>query len=175
MCKVKHGREVYEAATKLLDYDPETGLFKWKKRFKGVRADLTAGRVSARGYHEIRANRKLLRSHRLAWYMTHQQVPDQIDHINGDRTDNRITNLRNCTHTQNCRNCKIRKNNTSKCVGVHWDKNNRKWQASIKVNYVSIHLGRFDDIEDAKQARIEAENKYYGEFAPSNRTEGKQP
>jgi hypothetical protein len=88
----------------------------------------------------------------------------QVDHINGDTLDNRRSNLRICTITENNRNCHKYKNNTSGYKGVHWDKEKRKWRAAIKVNKKIISLGRFDDPEKAYEAYVAASKKYHGEF-----------
>lgn len=87
-----------------------------------------------------------------------------VDHINGNRLDNRKENLRICEKSDNPMNCKIYKNNTSGCKGVTWMKRLNKWQAAISVKGKSIYLGVYSNIEDAIKVRKEAENKYYGEF-----------
>jgi len=86
-----------------------------------------------------------------------------VDHINHDTMDNRVSNLRICTHQENSRNKKKVKNESGH-TGVILDKRRNKWQARIKVDYKHIFLGYFDDIEDAIKARKEAEIKYFGEF-----------
>lgn len=91
-----------------------------------------------------------------------------IDHINGrdSKNDNRKSNLRICSRKENIHNKIYMSNNTSGCIGVTWNEIAKKWQAGIGVNKKQIHLGLFKNKEDAFKARIEAENKYYGEFAP---------
>jgi hypothetical protein len=89
-----------------------------------------------------------------------------IDHINGDGLDNRIENLRLCTHGQNMSNRKLHKNNTSGYKGVNWE--SEKWRATIYRNGKKISLGCFDDILDAAKAYNKAALKYYGEFAKLN-------
>lgn len=88
------------------------------------------------------------------------------DHHNRNKLDNRKFNLVPCTRQENQRNCKISKNNNSNFTGVHWDKSRQKWVAQIMINYTNIHLGRFINKEDAIRARLNAEAKYFGEFAP---------
>lgn len=88
-----------------------------------------------------------------------------VDHINHDKSDNRKKNLRICTQSENSKNVKARKNNTSGYIGVSWDKNRNKWHSQITFNRKCINLGRFENIEDAIAARKEAEKKYFGEFA----------
>lgn len=92
--------------------------------------------------------------------------PDlEVDHINCDKTDNRKSNLRICTHSQNARNRGKKSDNTSGFVGVTYEKRRNKWVARIWNNGKRIHLGEFKDIEDAIKTRKEAEIKYYGEYA----------
>tara|TARA_R110000765_G_scaffold45787_1_gene94617 strand:+ start:52 stop:537 length:486 start_codon:yes stop_codon:yes gene_type:complete len=86
-----------------------------------------------------------------------------IDHIDGDRLNNRRSNLRICTRQQNGMNLKISKKNKSGVKGVSWHKDLNKWHAQIQCNK-KIHLGYFDDFYEAVRVRQEAEEKYFGEF-----------
>ena len=87
-----------------------------------------------------------------------------VDHINHDKLDNRKDNLRICSTRQNTMNQDVSKNNTSGITGVGWDKSSNKWIAYIKVNYRQITLGRFTNLDDAIQARMDAEIEYFGEY-----------
>ena len=87
-----------------------------------------------------------------------------VDHINHDRIDNRKENLRVCSIRRNTMNQSRSKNNTSGVTGVGWDKKSNKWIAYIKVNYRQITLGRFSNIDDAIEARRNAEIEYFGEY-----------
>lgn len=91
-----------------------------------------------------------------------------IDHKNGrnSRNDNRKGNLRKCSRAENARNKTYMSNNTSNCIGVCWNSSAKKWQARITVDKKDIYLGIFDNKDEAIQARLEAENKYFGEFSP---------
>ena len=89
-----------------------------------------------------------------------------IDHKNRNRQDNRKSNLRLCTSRENMMNKSVYKNNTSGLIGVRWHKQHKKWCSEIGFDNRRIHLGYYDDKEDAIHARLEAEVKYYGEFAP---------
>lgn len=93
-----------------------------------------------------------------------------VDHIGGKatRNDNRRSNLRIATPSQNSQNSCLHSNNTSGYTGVTWDKKNNKWIAQIKLNYKNIFLGRYVDINDAIKARQDAEEKYFGEWSYSN-------
>lgn len=88
------------------------------------------------------------------------------DHIDRNELNNRRYNLRECTSTENSRNKSISSTNTSGFIGVCWDKDNNKWMSYIGLNDKRIHLGRFDNKEDAIRARLQAEKEYFGEFAP---------
>lgn len=92
----------------------------------------------------------------------------QVDHINLDKLDNRRTNLRFATGTQQRANTPLRRNNTSGFKGVSWDKDRRKWQATIRCNDKRYHLGRFDAIEEAAAAYDAAAIHFFGEFARTN-------
>ena len=96
----------------------------------------------------------------------------QIDHINGNRLDNRRSNLRVVTVGDNRKNTGIRSDNTSGYKGVSWDKKNSKWKVAIYVNSKYVHLGRFTDIEDAALAYNTAALEYHGEFARLNFIKG---
>lgn len=84
-----------------------------------------------------------------------------VDHKDRDGLNNRRSNLRSATHKQNCENFGLRKDNISGCKGVSWDKQLSKWRARIKHNYKTIHLGVFEDLDDAIAARKKAERKYF--------------
>lgn len=90
------------------------------------------------------------------------------DHINGDRIDNRKSNLRVCTNQQNARNAKLRPLNTSGYKGVSWDKSSGRWRAYIKVDYKQLWLGYHHDKRDAARAYNNAAKRYFGEFARLN-------
>ena len=92
------------------------------------------------------------------------------DHINGNSLDNRKENLRKCTHRENNINHAVRSDNTSGTTGVHWSKKRKKWYAEISIKKGKVlNLGFFNNIDDAIQARKEAEGKYYGEWSPLER------
>lgn len=97
-------------------------------------------------------------------------APDDVlvDHIKHNKLDNRKSELRLVDSVKNEQNSKLAKNNTSGITGVTWHSRDRVWQARIKVNYKYIHLGYFDNIEDAVKARKQAEEKYFGEYSYDN-------
>lgn len=151
-----------ERLREVIDYDPETGVIRWRIKMSNNPAGKIAGGVWS-GYRAIRIDHKSHYAHRLAWAYYHGEwCPVEIDHINGDGTDNRIANLRPATKAENGQNrTRLNRNNTSGHPGVCWDKVNNKWAASIMVDRRSIRLGRFNTIEEAVAARLLAEQELH--------------
>lgn len=118
-------------------------------------------RIDNYGYIVTNKNNKLIKIHRIIMDFPDDMDVDHIYHINHD---NRKEFLRITTHSQNMMNQKIRKNNTSGVTGVTWNKKLNKWAARIVVNYKNIHLGYFNNIEEAITIRKKAELKYFGEY-----------
>jgi hypothetical protein len=116
------------------------------------------------GYFRATINKKIYLAHRIIFMMHHGFVPKIIDHINGNRSDNRIDNLRVASNNQNAWNRIANKNSTNPIKGIRLHKDN-KWEARIQVNKKSKYLGVFDDIELAELVVVEARNKYHKEFA----------
>jgi len=145
----------------IVDFDPFTGLFQSRKNRKWAPKGFAGNFDKSRGYIRLRIKRKLYSAHRLAWLYFYCHYPkNQIDHINGIRTDNRIENLRDVTHQENHRNEKLRSTNKSGRVGVFLCKERSKWLASITVDGKQISLGYFKELEDAIASREKAEEKY---------------
>jgi hypothetical protein len=166
----------------ILSYDPDSGKLFWKER--GPHTFSTSGgrsithaaslwnsrhagkeamtAVSKQGYRVGNINSSLYRAHRIAWALHYGEDPEnQIDHINGIRTDNRIENLRVVTNKENSWNQKLRSTNKSGYNGVSWCKMMNKWVARATVNGVEHKIGYFSDPKDASIAR-EAFNKGVG-------------
>lgn len=140
----------------VLQYKPETGDFIHR------RSKRTAGTTLARGYRMINIDGRGYYSHRLAWLWIHGEWPEQIDHINNNRSDNRLSNLRLATHHQNAANKSPRKGRPPK--GVRQVSSGR-WQAKITINRSGIYLGTFDTAEDAHAAYQAKARQAWGEFA----------
>lgn len=157
-----------EGLEKVLRYEPSTGRFFWliDRPYK-TRAGDEAGHLNKRGYLEIRYNYKTLNAHRIAWYLQTGEDPQgmTIDHINGNRADNRFENLRIASHKENSRNRKKSDNKTSKYKGVYWYKRHQKWKATIGYEGRAIHLGYFHDEYEAHLAYCKAALELQGEFA----------
>lgn len=157
-----------------LSYDQETGDFRWNsrtadsgnnRRWNARNAGRRAGSKSSDGYVQISIGGKNMRAHRLAWFIAYGQWPaGQIDHIDGNRLNNKINNLRAATSQQNNRNKRSRSDNASGYRGVSWDRCNKKWQAYIGVGNKNKSLGKFDRPEDAARAYQMAAAELFGDF-----------
>jgi len=146
----------------LLNYDPETGVFTWISRRGSKAAGSVAGTPHYKqGYIRIKIDGEMYSAHRLAWLYVYGEWPKhETDHINHDRQDNRIENLRSVTRHQNARNRTLRSDSTSGVVGVNWFKRNQKWGARIFKNGKFVFLGLFERFEDAVEARKNASVEY---------------
>ena len=135
--------------------------YKWFAVYDKSSKAYRAGRMS----EPINGKRKILFMHKII-----NNTPNNMltDHINGDTLDNRCENLRNATSTQNQINRGKRSDNSSGYKGVSPVRGTNKWKAQIQINKKKICLGLFDDIEDARQVRDDAEKNMFGEFARPN-------
>ena len=145
----------------LLTYDLETGDFFWIKNRGPVKIGDKAGSKHKDGYLHIFIEGKHYLCHRLAWMYVHGEWPKKcIDHINGNKKDNRIKNLRDVEVSQNMHNqVNPQKHNHSGMLGVSWKKSNNKWVAQISVNKKKKHIGYFDERHDAQQAYLKAKKQ----------------
>lgn len=128
------------------------------------RSGKETGSTNPMGYKNGYLGRRQFFVHRAIFALIHGYYPKSIDHIDGNRSNNHISNLRECTQSQNMCNAKIRKGRQG-MKGVWWDKSRGKWCARINVNGQAINLGRHDDREFARFVRECAAEKYHGEFA----------
>lgn len=165
---------------RLIDYNPEAGELRWKERPVWMFSDSGSG---GRHGNWVRSNGRLAgklalvsekdgylvgelfaqrqHAHRVAWAIYYGEWPSgQIDHINGIRDDNRISNLRDVTLAENSRNKRMHKNNKSGVIGVSWYPSTKKWAADIGIDGKRTRLGYFASIEEAAAARKAAERKH---------------
>lgn len=142
----------------LLDYEPDTGIFRWRVSRRRIQMGAVAGSPNKDGYIRIMVNGMEFAAHRLAWLYVYGVMPqDQIDHLNGDKADNRIANLRDVPHCMNQQNqTRPPKNSTSGFRGVAWHKRDKRWQARIKVNGREQYIGYFETAEAAHAAYLAA-------------------
>lgn len=152
-----------ELLRKVLDYDPETGKFTWiAKVAKRVRVGDEAGSFNGRGYRTISVLDTKYQAHRLAWLLTYGRWPNhEIDHINGDKSDNRLCNLRECTPAENGQNLAAPASSSCGLIGASWGKHQGRWRAQITVNGRKQHLGYFDDKWAAHRAYCEAKERLH--------------
>ena len=145
-----------------LSYDSETGIFRWRKRFaKAVHVGDIAGSPDNKGYIMIGFRKRIYKAHRLAWLYVYEKWPSNlIDHINGDKSDNRIKNLREVDAGGNSENIRRpNKRNKSGFMGVIFYQN--KWRASMTVNGKTKWLGDYATPEEAHQAYLEAKRRHH--------------
>lgn len=158
---------VSERLRECLSYEPETGVFTRRaSKYRSSRVGGVAGADNGWGYVQINVGGRLHRAHRLAWLYVYGVWPcGHLDHINGDRADNRIANLRKATRSQNNANTPVRVNNKCGLKGVVYAKHAKRWRARLTVDRRQIHLGYFERAEDAQAAYAAAAQKHFGEFA----------
>lgn len=165
--KVKlENRITQERLKQFLNYDSETGHFIWKiSKGRSKAGSIAGGKNITLGYWQLRIDNQLYWAHRLAWLYEHGEMPEFIlDHINGDKLDNRIANLRLCPNG-NGDNMQNRtaplKNNRAGLLGAYYFKRTNKFMSSIQVDGKHIHLGYFDTAEDAHAAYKQAKAKHH--------------
>lgn len=159
----------------LVEYDPETGGFTWLRRRESGFASPGSARswnrkfagkpaftmTNAQGYLVGRIHGQRITAHRSAWLISHgTQTLECLDHINGDRADNRLANLREVSKAENARNAKRRVDNTSGIAGVHFHRGSGKWRAQLSTGGRLIHLGLFAHKDEAAAARKAALSRY---------------
>lgn len=140
-----------------IEYNPSTGEFRWKLGGKGRRVNSKAGTINSNGYYYLCLNSKRYLAHRAAIYLTTGEWPNgDVDHINGDKLDNRISNLRVCTKSQNQMNRKAK--------GYSLHKRSGLYQARIGVSGKEVYLGWFEKENEARAAYEEAQAYYHKEY-----------
>lgn len=168
---MKRPNITHERVLELLTYDPETGVFRNRVfRSSVAKAGDIAGCRHNMGYWRIRLDRHYMLAHRLAWFYVHGVWPEEIDHINRDRSDTRLANLRIATHSQNMMNKTCHKRGITGFKGVF--KKRKSFEAAISVNGKKVRLGTFKTPEEAHAAYCRAARDICGEF--TNATEWKK-
>jgi hypothetical protein len=155
----------------MFDYEPDTGILHWKvgSGTNFVTSRSMAGGPDSRGYTRIKIDGREYLAHMMAWAIHYGEWPDmQIDHIDGNRSNNRILNLRLATGSQNSSNIGISPSNTSGYKGVYRDKKTGKWIARIKVRGKFIYLGTRESPHEAAHEYNKGAIQHHGEFARLN-------
>lgn len=164
-----------ERLREVLYYDPDTGVFTWRRRSEHNRFDSSwntryagtqAGCSNEEGYLKIKVDAQRYLGHRLAWlYVTGEWPAGLLDHRNGNTGDNRWCNIRAASASENCCNIRMRKNNRSGFKGVHYWPPGDCWRAEIWFARKRHYLGYFPSAEEAAAAYTAAARRLHGEFA----------
>lgn len=152
-----------EIVRDLFVYDEDTGSLIWRKRVSPrIGAGHMAGYVAADGYQKVFVFGRPFLAHRIIWLYHYNEWPKKyIDHIDGNRLNNKISNLRDVSGMENQRNRALAKNNKSGIAGVCWSRHYKRWVSRIKINNKFISLGSYEDFFEACCARKSAE-KHFG-------------
>ena len=153
-----------EQANQAWEYDAITGVLHRKKISTSTQG--VAGCLRNDGYINVKYKGTSYLAHRVVWLiMTGHWPVDKLDHIDGNKTNNRIDNLRECSQAQNTCNKKLGKDNTSGIKGIHWSKACKKWLVQLSIDGKKKYFGVYEDKELAELVAIEARDKYHKEFA----------
>ena len=147
-------------------YDPHSGELRWKIAHRGTSVGDLAGYVSPQGYWRVSIDGTQFPAQRIIWkLMTGCEPKDFIDHKDGNKANNKWSNLRSATKKDNAQNCRKYVTNTSSVKGVTWDKKLQKWKVVINANNVRHYLGLFENFTDAATARDVAAEHLHGAYA----------
>jgi hypothetical protein len=156
----------HEYVKRLFDYDPATGLLRWKvSRPKLARIGSLAGDTRSKGYSVVRIDGSPYMIHIIWLWMTCELPNQTIDHADKNPRNNRWANLRQATRSQQQMNRGVQANNRSGHTGVHWEKRRQKWLAKIYIGRRFIHLGSFNSLTEAVKCRAHYARIYHGTFS----------
>lgn len=159
-----------ETLVSILSYDPEEDIWTWLPRpnntaWTNKLAGKKAGSVYGNGYLYLTIFKRDYLAHRLVWLWHYGEMPKgALDHIDRNRLNNKINNLRIATKSENARNS-VYRSNTSGIKGVYFDKSRNKWASIIRLDYKNHYVGRFNTLEEAADAAKEARARLHGDFA----------
>ena len=159
----------WEVVNHFIKYEPETGFMYWKlSASRYMKKGKMLSSRSEENYRIVKFLGTSYKQHRLAWLLYYKVDPGSmlIDHIDGDKSNNKITNLRLVTHSQNRINTKMRKNNKTGVKGVHFCKRSNRYVASVTFKGKTIYRKYFDCLKSASEARDCVANKVFGDFLP---------
>lgn len=148
-----------------LFYYSDGSLYRKKTTQKNVQIHKKVGTVNTAGYVVVNLHNKVYLVHRLIYWMQHKYLPKYIDHIDGNRTNNQLNNLRAATNQENICNSKLRKNSASGIKNVRFDSKLKKWVVRFTVHYKPIHIGVYKDLDDAINAAKDARIRLHKDFA----------
>jgi len=146
-------------------FEYKDGKLFWKvSRGRGIKPGDEVKGIPVKGYKVVRVKYKIYLQHRLIWVMHGNDPVDILDHIDGDRLNNRIENLRAATKSENQWNKKQGRNNTSGVKGIYWDKKRSRWHGTVRYKGKNHHAGYFQDKEECAKAVKELREKLHGDF-----------
>jgi hypothetical protein len=148
----------------LFNYDAQTGILTRRKRAAMMPAGSVVGTINHNGYRNVRADGRMYSAHRLIWVYQYGELPREIDHINGDGSDNCLANLRECTRSENNMNRDANRTNTSGIRCVTWRATRQTWVAIVRLNGKTAYESEFKNIEDARTAVTSARRTLHGKF-----------
>jgi hypothetical protein len=151
---------------KLFEY--KDGVLYWKEKpskFANIKVGSPAGRTDSHGYFQTTINKRGYLNHRLIFFMHHGYLPKVLDHIDGNRKNNLIDNLREATVFQNNQNRAKLPNNKSGYKNVYFHKDSNKWAVTLRIDGKETHIGLFDDLELADLVATEARDKFHKQYA----------
>lgn len=159
----------FECASAHLSYSAATGQLVWRGIQKFYLKGREAGAIEAGGYRVIKIKGRTFKAHRLAWLLHYGEWPSQrIDHIDGDKSNNRVNNLRLATQQQNMMNQRPKATNLNGYKGITYQKSHQSWLAQLTVAGKNLNLGRYKDPADAARAYDAKAKELFGEFAYQN-------
>ena len=169
MNKNKELLPYYIEASKRVNYNPITGDMTWlNPHTNRVKIGQIVGSINKGGYRvmsvSLNGTYRYLKVSRLAWYITYNELPEVVDHIDGNKNHDAIDNLRSCTLQENQFNRSKTSSNTSGYKGVYWHKSNKKYFASIKLGGKKIHLGTFNCPKEASEVYESKAKELFGDF-----------
>ena len=150
-----------EEINEIFEYDDIVGQLRWRVNFSKKKIGQIAGFVGNRGYRRIYYNYRFYNAQRLIWILHYGYIPDQIDHINHDRDDNHISNLRDVNASLNQQNQKPSKKPGSSIPGVYYDSRIKRYRVRLYINKKMVNFGTFIDKDIAEQHGLEMRRLYY--------------
>ena len=162
-------KDIFDIALTKFKYNPIDGNFYYRKGLKYKKEGDLAGCINSLGYIVlgVTIDKKCIQihAHRLAWYSEHKEIPYKIDHKDRCRSNNKSTNIRKCTSSQNAYNSSINVRNTSGVTGVSWDEHSGKWLCLVSLNKKRVCLGIYSDFEEAKDVVTKFRRENHKEFS----------
>lgn len=157
-----------EQLRELFTLDPDEGVLRYRVKHLRYKAGLVAGSVGHKGWRSIMVNQRRYQAHHLVWMYVHGRWPThELDHVNGIRDDNRLSNLREADAFQQVMNSARPPTNKSGARNVYFIRKSGKFRVSVRYRGKHVHIGHFSTLQEASVAATDARNRLHGEFATS--------